>query len=171
MFQYILMGIIVLVILVYIITNRNRFVEEKQDIEKCLSQISVHKENRSTCLKDMMSIANVGYTNEVKAMMGLDDRQKLQQLQFLGSRYPALASIPAYLNAQQKAVDLDTDISACKSLLNNAIQVYNKHVALFPACLIAVAFGFRKETWVDEENMHKNRSVNIEEIDFNSFLH
>ena len=161
--------IIVVILIVYVISKRNEINSLKISIDNAKSEISVQKEKRSASLNDAMRVLKVGYEHEIAGIEKLTAGEQLSQLQFLAEKYPAIRSIEGYSEASRQAVELNKDISASKTIVNGNIRQYNSVIGAFPANLVALVFGYKREKFIDEENMENNMKVNVEEVDFSKF--
>ena len=149
--------VIVFFIANYVITTRNYINSLRQAIKHENSNIGVAISKRTACLKDALHIEK------------LTAGDKLERLSYLGQKYPDLQSIAGYQNAMNQAFSLNGDISAARELLNGNIREYNTVVTSFPASLIASAFGYAEERFVDEENYEENKKIDKSEVDFSQF--
>lgn len=167
--ENVVIGIIILVILIYIIGTRNHFAELHSDVETQMSNISNYVENRTKSLTDALQIAKLSYSHEVEGIEKLTGNEQYNQLSYLGQKYPQLMSTQSYQQALSQVQSLNAEIAASKTLLNGNINVYNKAIKVFPACIIAMIFGYKRESFIDEENMLNNKKVDTREVDFSKF--
>ena len=86
--------VIVVILLIYIISKRNSFNELRRSIKHQESSIGIQIEKRSRCLHDAMNIAKLACSHEVGGMERLTARDQLNQLAYLGEKYPSLSSQP-----------------------------------------------------------------------------
>ena len=161
--------VIVFFIANYVITTRNYINSLRQAIKHENSNIGVAISKRTACLKDALQIVKISYDKEVSGIEKLTAGDKLERLSYLGQKYPDLQSIAGYQNAMNQAFSLNGDISAARELLNGNIREYNTVVTSFPASLIASAFGYAEERFVDEENYEENKKIDKSEVDFSQF--
>lgn len=161
--------IIVAIVVIYTISKRNEINNLKISIDNAKSEISVQKEKRSASLNDAMRVLKVGYEHEIAGIEKLTVGEQLNQLQFLAEKYPDIRSIEGYTEASRQAVELNKDISASKTIVNGNIREYNSVIGGFPANIVATIFGYKREKFIDEENMENNMKVNIEDVDFSKF--
>ena len=165
----IIIGFIALVILIYMISKRNKFVNLKAEVENLLSNISVQKEARSRAIVDAMEILGVAHSNDVSAIKGLNIEAQSKELVACAQKYPDLKNTPAYASALGRIQNFNEDIASADSLLNKAIKEYNQAIAVFPANIVAGMFGFAKETYIDNDNMGNNKNLNIEKVDYSKY--
>lgn len=161
---------IIVKLIAYVIRKNNLFIELREEIQQKKSEISNYRENRSRYLKDALNITTLANKNEVQSIMTIKSSdEQLNNLRALAQRYPEISSNQNYTELLKKIAKCDHEITACKSLLNNDIKSYNKEIKTFPAVLVAKMFKYRHESFLDEENMEANKSVDIEEIEFEKY--
>ena len=156
--------VIVFLVVKYIITTRNYFNSLSQAIKH---GVAISK--RTACLKDALQIVKMSYDKEVAGIERLTVGDKLERLSYLGQKYPELQSISGYQNAMSQAFSLNSDISAARELLNGNIREYNTAITNFPGSLIASAFGYTEERFIDEESYEENKKIDKSEVDFSQF--
>lgn len=161
--------IIAIILVIYVIAKRNEINNLKISIDNAKSEISVQREKRSASLNDAMRVLKVSYEHEIAGIEKLTAGEQLNQLQFLAEKYPAIKSVEGYTEASRQAVELNKDISASKTIVNGNIRQYNSVIGGFPANLVALVFGYKREKFIDEDNMENNMKVQIEDVDFSKF--
>lgn len=161
--------VIIIILVIYIISKRNECESLRQGIKHAGSQISNYIEKRNATLNDALNIAKIGYADEVKGIEQLTCEQQLEQLRYLGEKYPSLCSIGNYSETLNQAFMLNADITAAREVLNGNIRNYNETVNSFPGNLIAKLFGYKEEKFIDEENIQKHRHLPGTELDFSKF--
>lgn len=165
----ILFWIIIIAAIYYFITTKNRFNELSQSIKHGGSQIGIQKAKRADCLNDALRIAKISYEKEVSGIERLTENDRLEQLAFLGQKYPELQSMQGYNQALNQAYELNKEITAARNLLNGNIRRYNTEIANFPGCIIASIFDYKPETFIDEENYEENKKLDKSEVHFDEF--
>lgn len=161
--------ILLIVIICYVISKRNSFNRLRRAVKQQGSAIGIQISKRSDCLRDALSIAKQSYQHEVEGIDKLTPSAQVKQLRYLGEMYPELMSIQGYQNALSESFELNKDIAATRELLNGNIRAYNDAITDFPGLIIAAIFRYKKETFVDEENIEENKKLNKSDIDFTQF--
>lgn len=161
--------ILLIVIICYVISKRNSFNRLRRAVKQQGSAIGIQISKRSDCLRDALSIAKQSYQHEVEGIDKLTPSAQVEQLRYLGEMYPELMSIQGYQNALSESFELNKDIAATRELLNGNIRAYNDAITDFPGLIIAAIFRYKKETFVDEENIEENKKLNKSDIDFTQF--
>ena len=154
----------------YLIETRNHLNNMYHDVKQQADSIGIQVAHRGQCLNDALSIAKISYSQEVAGIERLTAKDQLNHLAFLGEKYPQLSAMRDYSNAVNQAFELNMNITAARELMNGNINLYNKAVTEFPACLVAKMFGFKEEKRMDEENYEQNKKVERLAVDFDSFM-
>lgn len=162
--------IVVAVILIsWIIKTRNTFKALLEDIKHAGSEISVYQQKREDSLNDALSIAKISYSKEVEGVERMTAKDQLNQLMYLGQKFPKLQATESYALAVQNAFSLQDEITACRTTLNGNISEYNKMINAFPRILVAKLFGYKEEKVIDEENLAAHRHLDKRGVDFSQF--
>ena len=156
-------------VLGWVIKTRNRFEKLRNAVDEESSNISVFVEKYNETISDAMNIANISHRNEVAGMQSISGQDKLDQLAYLGQRYPELGCSPIYQQIVKQGFILREDISASKVLLNSNISAYTEAINDFPGNIVAGIFGYKKEVYIDHENLMENRKVSKKTVDFAQF--
>ena len=166
-----ILGIIILVlILKYVISKRNQFNKLRRAVKQQGADIGIQISKRTACLNDALSIAKVSYEKEVAGLERLTVSAQLEKLRYLGGEaYPSLQSTAGYNEALMQAMALDRDIAATREILNGNIRAYNDAITEFPALIVAAILGYKKEVFIDEENIEENKKLDKTEVDFSKF--
>ena len=123
---------VVIIILAWVIKKRNLFKTLSEDIKRAGSEISVYEQKREDSLNDAMSIAKISYHKEVEGVERMTAKDKLDQLHYLGEKFPKLGATESYKLAVENAFALNDEITACRTTLNGNITEYNKVISSFP---------------------------------------
>lgn len=161
--------LLVIFLLVYIIRKRNQFNKLRRQVKQQGANIGIQKEKRAACLNDALNIIKVNYKNEVEGIEKLTPKQQVDKLRYLNDLYPSLHSMSSYNETVNQAFALNKDISATQELLNGNIRIYNDAISAFPAVLVALLLGYKKEKFIDEENIEENKKLSKAEVDFSKF--
>lgn len=162
--------LIVVAVIAYIISKRNHFEELRQKIVHANSNISVCVEKRRDCLEDAINIVRIGHSHEIQGIEKLTAKDQLNQLAFLGQKYPELQTINNYDHIVAQATRLNEEIAASREILNGNISEYNQSIASFPGLLIAKVFKYQPEKFIDEENLEANKKLKKRDLDFSAFM-
>lgn len=162
-------AIVPVIIIIYIISKRNEFDTLRRSVQHESANIGIQMSKRTACLNDALNIAKITYAHEIEGIEKLTSEQRLEKLAYLGQKYPDLQSVRGYNMIMQEAMELNKDISATRELVNGNIRNYNDAISSFPGLIIAVVFRFKREKFIDEENIAENRKLDKSEVDFSRF--
>lgn len=168
-FKEILIIVVCVIILLWMIAKRNKFVLLKNEIDNLLSNISTKKEERARSYEDAMDILGIAHANDYTSIKNLGVDEQAQALMVCAQKYPDLKDTPAYATALHRIQNINEDINADQKMFNKAIKEYNQAISVFPASLVALIFGFKKQTYFDSENAEKNRVADIRKIDVEKY--
>lgn len=160
---------VVIIILAWMIKKRNLFKTLSEDIKRAGSEISVYQQKREDSLNDALSIAKISYHKEVEGVERMTAKDKLDQLQYLGEKFPKLGATESYKLAVENAFALNDEITACRTTLNGNITEYNKVISSFPGLIVAKLLGYKEEKLIDEENLAAHRHLNKRGVDFSNY--
>ncbi len=166
--EFIVIGIII-VILIYVITKRNQFNKLRRAVKEEGANIGIQISKRTACLNDALNIAKLSHSHEVDGIERLTAKDQLNQLSYLGQKYPTLNAVSGYGTILNKALVLNEDIAACRELLNSNIRIYNDTISTFPDLIVAAILGYKQEKFVDEDNIEENKQLDKSDIDFSKF--
>ena len=164
-----IIAIILFIILCYVISKRNSFNKLRRAVKQQGADIGIQISKRTACLNDALSIAKNSYEKEVAGIEKLTPSNQVEKLRYLGEMYPELMSIHGYQKALEESFDLNRDIAATRELLNGNIREYNDAITDFPGLIVAAIFGYKKETFIDEENIEENKKIDKNDVDFSKF--
>ena len=161
--------IFIVVLICYIISKRNEFERLRRAIQHEASNIGIFKSKKKSCLDDALRIAKLSYQRETEGIEMLTANDQLNQLLYLGQKYPDLQCMQGYNEILHKAFKLDEDIAATRALVNGNIYEYNNAISAFPGMIIALIFHYKKERFIDEENIAENKKLDKSELDFSNY--
>jgi LemA protein len=166
MFWYI---VALIAIVWYTISKRNEFEKLRRSVTEAGGNIGIYISKRSTCLNDALRIAKISYSHEVEGIEKLTAKDQLDQLAFLGEKYPSLQSIGGYSDCLRNALELDAEIASSKVVVNSNIREYNDAITSFPGLLVAKICRYKVQKFIDEENIEENKKLDKSIVDFSQF--
>jgi LemA protein len=160
----IIIGFIVLIFLIWLIGNYNRFVRIRQHIRESWAGIDVELKRRYDLIPNLVSVVR-GYTdherdtltritdlrNQALASTGSASSQahdesalmrELGRLFIVVENYPTLKADAHYLGLQNELADTEDRIAASRRFYNANIRDMRQLCEMFPTNLIASVFGF-----------------------------
>lgn len=162
--------IIAVIAVIYVIAKRNSFESMRQAIKTESANIGIYEDKCLQYLDSAMDILKVSHQWEVSALTGLTGRDQYDRLLYLGQKYPELKANSNFSKVMDNLGGLQDDISATQILVNSNINAYNASINSFPENLVAMVFGYKSETLIDEENIEKHKKLERKKIDFSKYL-
>jgi LemA protein len=180
---YIIIGAIVLLVIILVgwfISTRNKFIRMDQDVENSLSRIDVYLTKRFDLLTKMID-ATKGYTKHEKetlaqviqmrnpgANASLKEKAEFdaqmnsvaRQINIVAEQYPSLKADSMFNNLQRSISEVEENLQAARSNYNANVATFNKAILVFPASIVAGNKFTKKEYFEAEEA--KRQDVKIE---------
>ncbi|MEK6916066.1 MAG: LemA family protein [Nanoarchaeota archaeon] len=164
MFEWILIGIAVIILIMFIYYY-NRLVSLSNQIDNSLSQIDVQLKKRSDLVPNLLSSVK-GYmkheksvitevTNARKALLGAQSFESkvkagnqlesaLKSIFAIAENYPQLRASETFMQLQQELTSIEDKIAYSRQFYNDGILSYNNACTTFPGKIFASIYG-RKE--------------------------
>lgn len=180
---FIIIGVVVLLVIILVgwfISTRNKFIRMDQDVENSLSRIDVYLTKRFDLLTKMVD-ATKGYTKheqetlaqviqmrnpganaslKEKAEFDAQMNSVARQLNFVVEQYPSLKADTMFNNLQRSISEVEENLQAARSNYNANVATFNKAILVFPASIVAGNKFTKKEYFEAEEA--KRQDVKIE---------
>ena len=172
--------LLVIIILGWFISTRNKFIRMEQDVESSLSRIDVYLTKRFDLLTKMVD-ATKGYTKHEKetlaqviqmrnpgANASLKEKAEFdaqmnsvaRQINIVAEQYPTLKADTMFNNLQKSISEVEENLQAARSNYNSNVSSFNKAILVFPASIVAGNKFTKKEYFEAEEA--KRQDVKIE---------
>ena len=167
----ILLAACVLMPMVWLIANFNRFVRVRQQIRESWADIDVELKRRyelipnlvetvkgytkheRDVLESVIKLRNKAMANEGPASGQAVDETALQigvkRLFAVAEAYPTLKADAHFLALQQELANTEDRIAAARRFFNGNVREMNQLCGLFPTSFIASAFGFEPATYFE----------------------
>ncbi len=149
----------------WLIGTYNKFIKYQNRIEEAWSSIDVALKRRFNLIPNLVS-AIKGYsnhesdifdnkTNQMKPDNTVDGRMQsesqvthsLSSLLAVAEAYPDLKASVNFLELQKSLAEIEEDIQKARTRYNGYVARLNTLVESFPASLIAMKFGFEKQSY------------------------
>jgi LemA protein len=180
---YIIIGAVVLLVIILVgwfISTRNKFIRMDQDVENSLSRIDVYLTKRFDLLTKMID-ATKGYTKHEKETLAqviqmrnpgtnasLKEKAEFdaqmnsvaRQINIVAEQYPSLKADSMFNNLQRSISEVEENLQAARSNYNANVATFNKAILVFPASIVAGNKFTKKEYFEAEEA--KRQDVKIE---------
>ena len=178
---WIIVGVVVFLILVYVISVYNSLVTLKNKVKDQYSQIDVELKRRFDLIPNLIETVK-GYTKHEKETLegvvnarntyanagDLGDKlkadgeltQAISKLFALAESYPELKANENFLDLQAQLKDVEEKISYARQFYNDSVLSYNNKVEMVPSNIVAGLFHFEKEKFFEaSEEDRKNVKV------------
>ena len=177
------LGIIVVLIAVFIICIYNSVVSASVKVKNAWAQIDTQLKRRydllpnlietvksyanyeSATLEKIVEARNIyekAETVAAKAEASNIISNSLDSFFALAEAYPDLKASENYLNLQTELSDTESKISYARESYNDAVQLYNEKIGVFPNSIIAKKFNFvEKEFFKVDDKEKENIKVKL----------
>lgn len=167
----IIVGAIVLLPLIWLIANYNRFARLRQHIRESWSDIDVELKRRydlipnlvnavkgyaaheKDTLERVVALRNKAAENHGSAAEQAVDESALQigmkQLFAVAERYPQLKADANFLALQKELANTEDRIAASRRFFNGNVREMNQLCQMFPTSLIASTFSFTPQSFFE----------------------
>ncbi|MDE6047510.1 MAG: LemA family protein [Anaeroplasmataceae bacterium] len=179
----VVIGVIVLLVLCvigWIISTRNKFIRMEQDVENSESRIDVYLTKRFDLLTKMydttkgymkheketlaaiIGMRNPGVNASLKEKANFNERlsSAAREMRMVVERYPELKADRMFNNLQQAQSEVEENLQAARSNFNSNVASFNKAILTFPASIVAGSRFTKKEYFEAEEQ--KRQDVKME---------
>lgn len=166
--------LILLSIVGWYISTRNRFVRLEQNVESSESRIDVYLTKRFDLLTKMLDTTK-GYMKHEKetlidvvemrnpgAKASLQEKAQFneqmdaatKQLNLVVERYPELKADKMFDNLQKSISEVEENLQAARSNFNSNVKEFNQAILQFPASLVAGS-KYKKKEYFEAETSKK----------------
>lgn len=179
----VVIGVILLLVLCVVgwfISTRNKFIRMEQDVENSESRIDVYLTKRfdlltkmydttkgymkheKETLTDVVAMRNPGVNASLKEKANFNEEltRAARRLNMVVERYPDLKADKMFHNLQQAQSEVEENLQAARSNFNSNVASFNKAILQFPASIVAGARFTKKEYFEAEEA--KKQDVKME---------
>ncbi len=161
---WIIVGVIIFLLLIFIIFNYNSLVKVRNVVHDQWAQIEVLLKRRADLIPNLVETVK-GYTKHesetleaviearnkaIKANNPNDEMQAngelgsaLKKLFALAEDYPDLKANTNFLDLQNNLKETEDKISYARQFYNDSVLKYKNKIEVFPSNMIASLFGFR----------------------------
>ena len=175
---YVIFGIIVILI-IYVISIYNKFIQVKNKVEEALSGIDVALARRYATLTNTVEVVK-GYVKHEKevllkvvelrqnptmkdrVMVDENQSEAITQIFALQESYPELKANQQFLALQDTIRDLEEHLAASRRMYNSNVSIYNNLVLSFPSNLTGNMMNAQKQEYFQATGEErKNVQVNL----------
>ena len=174
---YIIIGIVVFLVLLFVIVSYNGFVTLRNKVRNQKSQIDVELKRRFDLVPNLVETVK-GYANHEKTALedvvkarnsyvsaGNNTAQALEadnalsgalsRLFALSEGYPELKANTTFLNLQNELSDIEKRIVYARQFYNDSVLKLNNKVEKFPSNIVAGLFKFNAEAFFEATDSEK----------------
>ena len=173
---WIIVGIVVLLIILYVISTYNTLIKLRNRVKDQWAQIEVQLKRRFDLIPNIVETVKGYAKHESDTLKGViearnkftvagtkEDEMKanneltgaIRQLFALSESYPELKADTSFLKLQSNLEETEDKISSARQFYNDTVLSLNNKVELFPSNLVAKIFGFKKEASFEAETEAK----------------
>ena len=172
--------LLVIIIVGWFISTRNKFIRMDQDVENSMSRIDVYLTKRYDLLTKMLQttkgytkheqetlakvieMRNPGRTATPKEKMEFNNQmdQVSKELNITVEQYPQLKADKMFHNLQEAISEVEENLQAARSNYNSNVAQFNKAILVFPASIVA-GNKFTKKEYFEAEEI-KKQDVSME---------
>ena len=169
---WIIVGIVVFLIILYVISTYNTLIKLRNRVKDQWAQIDVQLKRRFDLIPNIVETVKGYAKHESDTLKGViearnkftvagtkEDEMKanneltgaIRQLFALSESYPELKADTSFLKLQSNLEETEDKISSARQFYNDTVLSLNNKVELFPSNIVAKLFGFKKEAFFEAE--------------------
>lgn len=182
---YIIIGIVVMILLLYILVTYNSFVKANNFLKEAFSTMDIYLKKRWDLIPNLVEIVK-GYAKHEKETlekvtelrantyenMSMNKKinvneqlaREISSIMAISENYPDLKSNQNFMQLSQELTNIEDEIANSRKYYNGTVRIFNTKIEMFPSNIIAKICGFHSanmfEASADEKN---NVKVNLEE--------
>lgn len=166
MIGWIIAGVVIVAVLVFVITTYNTLVRLRNKVKNAFAQIDTQLQRRFDLIPNLVEtvkgfathekelLENVtasrnGYahatSNGEKMAMNNQLTANLRSLFAVVENYPDLKANTNFLKLQDELSETEDKVTYARQFYNDAVTIYNDKIQMFPGNMVAGIFGFREE--------------------------
>lgn len=180
---WIILGVIVAVLGIWLATSYNNFVKMRNMAEEAFSTMDVYLKKRYDLIPNFVETVK-GYAKHesetlekviaarnmaVGATTG-EERIKndgvltgaLKSLFAVAESYPDLKANANFAALQRELSDIEDEIAASRKYYNGVIKTYNTKVEMFPGNIVASIFGFKRKPLYEVSDAAERENVKVQ---------
>lgn len=169
---YVLLGIIIFILLIYIIVKYNWFKKKRLQVEQAKKAIDIYLKQRFDLIPNLVEVVKgeKEYEQEVLESLtklrsetikehDLQEKAKLNsqynKILLLAESYPNLKSNTSFLNLQKQLTKMENQLQAARRIYNVEVTEYNTKIVTIPTNVIAGIFGFTQVEYFETKEEEK----------------
>jgi len=175
-----IVAVIVLLLIVFVVIEFNKFVVLKNKIKQSKSSIEVYLNQRFDlipnlveCVKGYAKYEESVYSNIAKLRSEYSNEKsknlkkaselnsKCNLLLAIGENNPNLQASEQFVGLQKTLEKMESQLQAARRVYNGDVTLYNTAISTFPSNIFALIFGFKQEDLFEIEE-YKKENINID---------
>jgi LemA protein len=175
-----IVAVIVLLVMVFVVIEFNKFVVLKNKIKQSKSSIEVYLNQRFDlipnlveCVKGYAKYEESVYSNIAKLRSEYSNEKsknlkkaselnsKCNSLLAVGENNPNLQASEQFVGLQKTLEKMESQLQAARRVYNGDVTLYNTAISTFPSNIFALIFGFKQEDLFEIEE-YKKENINID---------
>ncbi len=172
MIPFLIIAAVVVVLVLFVISLYNRFVQLRNRIDNAWAQVDVQLRRRYDLIPNLVETVkgyaaheretlerviearNQGVAAQTVAEQGQAENMltsALRQLFAVAEAYPELRASEQFRQLQTELTTTEGQIAIARQIYNDTVLMYNNAIQVFPAVLFAGMFGFRERDYLEIE--------------------
>jgi len=175
--------VIIIVVIALVLLTYNGLVRKRVRVRNAWSQIDVQLKRRYDLIPNLVETVK-GYASHEKETLervvqarqqaisaqGTQDQAQaenmltgaLRQIFALSEAYPDLKANQNFMQLQEELTATENKIGFARQYYNNVVEQYNSSIQVFPAVLLAGAFGFTRENFFELEDAAQREAPKVQ---------
>mgnify|MGYP001113400735 FL=1 len=173
-----LLVLFILIVVVLVIIEFNKFVVLKNKIKQSKSSIEVYLNQRFDLIPNLVECVK-GYAKHEESVytkiaqmrsefsnakdlkIGSELNSEMKQIMAIGENNPELKSSEQFVNLQKNITKMESQLQAARRIYNGDVTLYNTSISTFPSNIFASIFGLKKEDLFEIEE-YKKENIEID---------
>jgi LemA protein len=156
---------IILIIAIWFITTRNKFVLKKNYIKEAWSSIDVQLKRKANVIPNLVDLLKMQTNFEKETLEKLtaarsgmlagsnDERMRandeasklLRSFYAVSESYPTLGSNPSFIKVMEEVKDCEDKVTYSRTRYNMTVTDYNNYLQMFPSNIVGNMMGLKPE--------------------------
>lgn len=176
----IVLGVIVLIVL-YFIVVRNKFVAKKNYVKEAWSSIDVKLKRKANVIPNLVDLLKMQTNFEKDTLEKLtaarsgmlsgsnDDKMKandeasrlLRSFYAVSESYPSLGSNPSFIKVMEEVKDCEDKVTYARTRYNMTVTDFNNYLEMFPSNIVGKMMGLKLEKVYEISETLREEADNI----------
>ena len=182
MILYIIIGIVLLLLAIYLLVTYNSLVKTNNIVKEAFSTMDIYLKKRWDLIPNLVEVVK-GYAkheketfNEITTLrtnsydsMSMNKKinvneqltQGISKIMAISENYPELKSSENFLQLSRDLTQIEDEIANSRKYYNGSVRILNTKIQMFPSNIVAGMFGF-KQANMFEANAEEKNNVKVE---------